>query len=86
MECADGSYYTGSTNNLNLRLMEHQGGMGSNFTKKRLPVKLVYSESFDNIKKAFLREKQIQRCSRKKKSALIRGDMASASSATDNCF
>ena len=86
MECADGSYYTGSTNNLNLRLMEHQGGMGSNFTKKRLPVKLVYSESFDNIKKAFLREKQIQRWSRKKKSALIRGDMASASSPTDNCF
>lgn len=42
LECADGSYYTGSTWDLDRRLREHQSGEGANHTKKRLPVKLVY--------------------------------------------
>ena len=42
LECNDGSYYTGSTNNLELRLQEHSNGEGANHTKKRLPVKLIY--------------------------------------------
>ena len=45
--CADGSYYTGSTNNLELCLQQHQSGEGANYTKKRLPVKLVYMEEFE---------------------------------------
>ena len=73
LECADGSYYTGSTNNLKLRLQQHQSGRGSNHTKKRLPVKLVYLEEFDRIDHAFYREKQVQGWSRKKKEALING-------------
>ena len=73
LECADGSYYTGSTNNLDLRLQQHQSGEGANHTKKRLPVKLVYAEEFDRIDEAFYREKQVQRWSRKKKEALIKG-------------
>lgn len=40
--CADGSYYTGSTNDLERRILQHQAGEGSNHTKKRLPVKLIY--------------------------------------------
>ncbi len=71
LECADGSYYTGSTNNLELRLEQHQNGEGANHTKKRLPVKLVYWEEFSRIDEAFYREKQIQGWSRKKKEALI---------------
>lgn len=71
--CSDDSYYTGSTNNLELRLAQHQAGEGANHTKKRLPVTLVYFEEFDRIDEAFYREKQIQGWSRKKKEALING-------------
>ncbi|MBP7850284.1 MAG: GIY-YIG nuclease family protein [Lentimicrobiaceae bacterium] len=71
LECADGSYYTGSTNELSLRLAQHQAGVGANHTKKRLPVKLVYFEEFQRIDEAFHREKQVQGWSRKKKEALI---------------
>lgn len=71
--CSDGSYYTGSTKDLKLRLQQHQNGEGANHTKKRLPVKLVYVEFFSRIDEAFNREKQIQGWSRKKKEALIYG-------------
>jgi len=71
LECADGSYYTGSTWNLEKRLWEHQNGEGANHTKKRLPVKLVYCEYYDRVEDAFNREKQIQGWGRKKKRALI---------------
>ena len=74
LECADGSYYTGSTNNLELRLMQHQNGEGANHTKKRLPVKLIYYEEFQRIDEAFYREKQVQGWSRGKKEALITGE------------
>src|SRR5688572_14900398 len=73
LECADKSYYTGSTINLELRVLQHQNGEGANHTKKRLPVKLVYFEEFDRIDEAFYREKQVQGWSRRKKEALIEG-------------
>ena len=71
--CSDGSYYTGSTNDLERRLAQHQAGEGANHTKKRLPVKLVYFEEYERIDIAFYREKQVQGWSRKKKEALING-------------
>ncbi|MBU0476018.1 MAG: GIY-YIG nuclease family protein [Bacteroidetes bacterium] len=71
LECADGSYYTGSTNDLERRLLEHQSGEGANHTKIRQPIKLVYSKEFSKVSEAFYREKQIQKWSRKKKEALI---------------
>jgi putative endonuclease len=74
LECSDGSYYTGSIKNLELRLQQHQNGEAANHTKKRLPVKLVYVELFDRIDEAFYREKQIQGWSRAKKEALINGE------------
>jgi len=73
LECCDGSYYTGSTNNLDLRLRQHQNGEGANHTKKRLPVKLVYYEEYERVQDAFYREKQVQGWNRKKKEALING-------------
>jgi predicted GIY-YIG superfamily endonuclease len=75
LECSDGSYYTGSTKDLELRIAEHQAGKGANHTAKRLPVKLVYYEYFDRVEAAFFREKQVQRWSREKKEALIQGMM-----------
>ena len=74
LECADGSYYTGSAVNLETRLWEHQNGEGANHTKSRLPVKLIYCEPFDRVEDAFNREKQIQGWSRRKKQALIVGN------------
>ncbi len=71
LECNDGTYYTGSTKNLEQRLRQHQSGNGSNYTKKKLPVTLVYLEEFWSVKDAFEREKQIQGWSHKKKKALI---------------
>lgn len=76
LECADGSYYVGSTKYLELRLGQHQNGEGANHTKKRLPVKMVYFEEFDRIDHAFYREKQVQGWSRKKKEALIKGEFS----------
>ncbi|MDO6440013.1 GIY-YIG nuclease family protein [Cyclobacterium sp. 1_MG-2023] len=72
LECSDGSYYTGSTIDLELRLKQHQGGEGAKYTKKKLPVKLVYYEEFQRIDEAFYREKQVQGWSRKKEEALIK--------------
>jgi putative endonuclease len=74
LKCADGSYYTGSTWNLEKRLAEHQSGLGANHTRKHLPVQLVYCEETDRIEDAYQREKQIQGWSRKKKEALMAGD------------
>ncbi|MCL6268129.1 GIY-YIG nuclease family protein [Flagellimonas myxillae] len=74
LECSDGSYYTGSTIDLDKRLSEHEDGRGAIHTKKRLPVKLVYFEEYQSIAIAFEREKQIQGWSRAKKEALINGE------------
>ncbi len=71
--CGDGSYYTGSTKNLDRRLRQHQNGKGAIHTKLHQPVELVYSEIFHRIDYAFYREKQIQNWSHEKKKALIEG-------------
>lgn len=59
LECSDGSYYTGSTTDIEARFYQHQVGKGANHTKKRLPVKLLYVEEYEKIDEAFEREKQI---------------------------
>ena len=73
--CSDNSFYIGVTNNLELRVAQHEVGLhSSSYTYPRRPVRLVYFESFDNINTAILREKQLKGWSRKKKLALINGD------------
>ncbi|MCX7987705.1 MAG: GIY-YIG nuclease family protein, partial [Bacteroidales bacterium] len=74
LKCSDGSYYVGSTTNLELRLAQHRAGEGANHTRKRLPVELVYYEEYARIDEAFYREKQVQRWRREKKEALIKGE------------
>jgi len=73
LECRDGSYYVGSTKDLERRLFEHQEGSGANYTSKRLPVKLMYCEEYDRIEDAYYREKQVQGWRRAKREALING-------------
>lgn len=74
LDCADGSYYIGSTKDLERRLWQHQQEEGANDMVKRLPVKLVFCEYYDLVKDAFERDKQVQGWSRKKKQALIAGN------------
>jgi putative endonuclease len=74
LQCSDGSYYTGSTKYLYDRVDDHNKGRGANYTKKRLPVKVIYYEEYSRIDHAFYREKQIQGWSRKKKEALMNGE------------
>ena len=67
LECSDGSYYTGSTKNIEKRLEEHNNFQGANYTKKKHPVIPVYLEEFNRIEETFYREKQIQGWSHAKK-------------------
>ena len=75
LRCADGSYYVGSTRNLEVRLHQHQTGEGSNYTRRRLPVELVHASEFRTVAEAFAAEKKVQNWSRAKREALIRGDV-----------
>ena len=75
LKCSDDSYYTGSTKNLERRIDQHNSGNGANYTRKRTPVELVYFEEYPRIDEAYYREKQIQKWSRGKKEALIKGDI-----------
>ena len=74
LRCRDGSYYVGSTTSGDYRIQQHKDGLGGDYTRRRLPVELVYGEEFPTLHKAFLAERQVKGWSRLKKEALIRGD------------
>ena len=76
LKCADDTLYVGSTNDLESRLWQHAHGEASAYTRRRLPVELVYTEDFDSTDAAFYREKQVQGWSRAKRDALIEGRAA----------
>ena len=70
--CADGTYYTGVTSNLEKRLAEHKSSKNiGSYVSKRLPIKLVYYEHFMDINQAIEWEKRIKKRSQKKKESLI---------------
>ncbi len=71
VECADGTLYCGWTNNLEKRIDDHNAGKGAKYTKPRLPVKLVYFETFDTKEEAMSREWHIKQLPRKKKLELV---------------
>jgi predicted GIY-YIG superfamily endonuclease len=79
LRCADNSYYTGHTDNLEERLAKHKTGEFEGYTSTRLPVRLVFSEQFPTREEALSCELQIKGWSRKKKEALIRDDWAEVS-------
>jgi putative endonuclease len=74
LECADKSYYTGTTKDLKARIAQHQNGTIEGYTSTRRPVKLVYAQEFPLFVDAIRAERQIKGWSRAKKEALIRGD------------
>jgi len=73
VECSDGTYYVGSTWNLERRLGEHNEGLGAEYTRRRRPVRLVWSVQLNRIDEAYRVEKQIQGWGRGKRLALIEG-------------
>lgn len=74
LECSDGSYYTGSTTQLETRISQHELGVYDGYTARRRPLKLRWSDQFPDISQAIAVERQIKGWSRKKKEALINGD------------
>ena len=74
LHCAGGAFYVGHTDNLERRIAQHEAGEIAGFTHGKLPVKLVWSESFAQRIEALAMERRIKGWSRAKKMALIRGD------------
>ncbi len=72
LRCADGTLYTGITNDLIRRCEQHNAGTASRYTRSRLPVELVYQEAQGNRSVATKREIEIKALSRQQKESLIR--------------
>jgi predicted GIY-YIG superfamily endonuclease len=79
LRCADGSYYTGHTDNLKMRIGQHQAGECAGYTVTRLPLEFVWSQEFLTREEALSAERQIKGWSRKKKEAMIQGDWVEVS-------
>lgn len=71
LQCADGTLYTGSTNDPQRRLKVHNSGKGAKYTRSRLPVKLVYQEEQESWNAALRREAAIKKLTRAQKKTLI---------------
>lgn len=76
LECADKSYYVGHTDNLELRVAQHQSGVIPGYTHERRPVRLVFSDGFSTRLEALEAERRLKGWGRAKKEALIAGDWA----------
>lgn len=74
LRCADGTLYCGWTNRLEERLATHNAGKGGKYTRSRLPVELVYFETFATKEEAMSREWHLKRLSRTEKEQLIHKD------------
>jgi putative endonuclease len=74
LECADGTYYAGHTDNLESRVAQHKRGEGCDWTRRRQPVELVWAESAATREEALAFERRIKGWTRAKKEALVAGD------------
>lgn len=73
--CSDNTLYTGYTDNLNRRVEAHNSGKGAKYTKARLPVELVYWETYSTKQEAMQREYAIKQFSRAQKLKLLPEDI-----------
>ena len=71
LKCSDDTFYTGWTNDLEKRVACHNSGKGARYTKTRLPVSLIYYETFETKQEAMKREYAIKQMTRKQKEKLI---------------
>ncbi len=74
LKCSDNSYYLGHTDNLEKRISEHKSKVYSGYTSTRLPVKVVFMQTFTTRYEALVAERKIKGWTRKKKEALIKKD------------
>jgi len=74
VQCSDGIYYTGHTDDLERRIGQHNDGYFKGFTSARLPVKLVWADYFQTRVEAIENELRVKKWSRAKKEALIKQD------------
>ena len=74
LRCVDGSFYAGHTDNIEKRISEHEQGAYCCYTRSRLPVTVVFLQTFTSRDAAFAAERQIKGWSRAKKEALIKKD------------
>ena len=75
LKCSDNSYYTGITNNLEKRYIEHElGKFRDCYTYKRRPLELVFNQEFNDVLQAIYFEKKIKKWTRAKKEALLNDD------------
>lgn len=72
LKCNDNTFYTGWTNDLEKRINTHNSGNGAKYTRSRLPVSLVYYETFATKQEAMRREYAIKQLSRHQKEILIK--------------
>jgi putative endonuclease len=70
LRCADDTYYTGYTTDVNRRVAEHNAGDGAKYTRGRTPVELVHVEAFDGRSAALQREHEIKQLDHEEKAAL----------------
>jgi len=73
LQCIDGSYYTGSTNNLEKRFSDHLSGRGGKYTRSHKVKKLVHKEELQTKSEALKREAEIKKLTRKEKEILVNG-------------
>lgn len=73
LECADGTYYTGYTTDVERRVAEHDAGEGAKYTRGRTPVELVHVEEYDTRSAAMSREHAIKSLARRQKERLVDG-------------
>ena len=71
LECADGTFYTGYTTDLERRLAEHNAGEGAKYTRPRTPVTVVHRERFETRSAAMSREYEIKQLTRTEKERLV---------------
>lgn len=71
LRCADGTYYTGQTTDLDKRVVAHNRGKGARYTRGRGPVQLVYRVGVATLREAFVLERKIKRLPRAAKEKLI---------------
>ncbi len=71
LKCRGGTLYVGSTNDIEKRVAVHNAGKGAKYTRGRLPVKLLYTESFATKGEALKRELMIKKLSRDQKLSLV---------------
>lgn len=71
LSCADGTYYSGYTTDLERREKTHNSGKGAKYTRSRLPVKVVYFEEFSSKSEALKREYELKQLSHKAKEKIV---------------